>query len=424
MKSSHSDLKKALIEKAKTVFETNTYTGYSSWKKTDYSYIAPANKEYTYQWLWDTGFHAIVLSHFDPERAKNEIRTFMLGQWDDGFLPHVIFWGNRKVLPFWAYSESKPSLRPRTTAITQPPILGFAIEAIYEKDKDVAFLREIVPKLALHYKWLLQNRDHRNEHLLSIISPNESGMDELPVFQHAVGFLEEDPVRLHYAYRNVDMTNYRLNYDNDKIFRNKHFNVKEVLFNCAYVGACRSMMRLFRVLGDEDEAMFFQNTAELCEKAILEKCWDDKDELFYSLYSDEEKQAKINTISSLIPLFLGGLRSDKLTPLVERHLLNPDEFWTQFPVPTVAKNERYYYPADPPAHMGKLLWRGPTWIATNWFIVKGLRKHGYTEIAQQIVDKMVEMITKHGFREYYNPETGQGYRRKNFGWSTLIIDLL
>jgi hypothetical protein len=37
---------------------------------------------------------------------------------------------------------------------------------------------------------------------------------------------------------------------------------------------------------------------------------------------------------------------------------------------------------------------------------------------------MVEMIEKWGFREYYNPETGQGYRRENFGWSTLILDLL
>jgi hypothetical protein len=35
-----------------------------------------------------------------------------------------------------------------------------------------------------------------------------------------------------------------------------------------------------------------------------------------------------------------------------------------------------------------------------------------------------EMIEKSGFREYYHPETGEGYRRENFGWSTLILDLL
>jgi len=70
------------------------------------------------------------------------------------------------------------------------------------------------------------------------------------------------------------------------------------------------------------------------------------------------------------------------------------------------------------------LWRGATWINANWFVVKGLQKHGYSDIADEIIEKMCKMITKYGFREYYNPETGLGYRRKNFGWSTLIIDLL
>src|SRR2546421_260221 len=114
-------LKLAYIEEAKRVFEKNTLSGYSSWKHTMYRFVAPANREYTYQWLWDTAFHAIVLSHFDPERAKEEIRTFLLGQFADGFIPHVVFWGESKILPIWAYIESKIWWRPRTTALTQPP---------------------------------------------------------------------------------------------------------------------------------------------------------------------------------------------------------------------------------------------------------------------------------------------------------------
>jgi neutral trehalase len=90
----------------------------------------------------------------------------------------------------------------------------------------------------------------------------------------------------------------------------------------------------------------------------------------------------------------------------------------------VAKSEIYYEPADPAFIKGKLLWRGPTWINTNWFIVKGLRKHGYEREADKIVERMVEMVQREGFKEYYNPETGEGYRRENFGWSTLVLDLL
>src|SRR3989344_5371324 len=123
-----------ITDQIKKLFKSNLKTGYSKWKKTDYQFISPSNKEYVYQWLWDTAFHAIVLSHFDTDWAKKEIKNFLLGQWEDGFLPHIIFWGDGFNLPHWAYIESKLSIRPKTTALTQPPALALAVEAIYERD--------------------------------------------------------------------------------------------------------------------------------------------------------------------------------------------------------------------------------------------------------------------------------------------------
>src|SRR6185437_17130993 len=98
------------------------------------------------------------------------------------------------------------------------------------------------------------------------------------------------------------------------------------------------------------------------------------------------------------PLFLDGLKGEKLKLLVEKHLLNSEEFWTPYPIPSVAKSEKYYVPTDTPFYEGKLLWRGPTWVNTNWFVVKGLQKHGYDDIADEIIKKMSEMIGKYGFR--------------------------
>lgn len=424
MDQSASQLKEKFVDRARQIFRGNLIHGYSNWKKTNFRFIAPAKKEYTFQWLWDTAFHAIVLSHFDTEWAKDEIRNFLLGQREDGFLPHIIFWGDRKFLPHWAYIESKFSIRPKITAHTQPPVMPLAVEEIYKKDKDQNFLKEVLPKLANAHRWLLEFRDPDADFLISIISPNESGMDELPVFQEVAGFKGQDTVRLHYAFRKPDFLNHRYNYDDQAILQKGYFNVEEVLFNCVFIEAARSLSRLFYEIGDTNEAIFFEDYAEKCEKALLEKCWDLQDKIFYSLYSKEERMARVKTIASLIPLFLSGLQGEKLKLLVENHLLNPKEFWTNYPVPSVSKDEIYYHPEDIPFHKIKLLWRGPTWVNTNWFIVKGLRKHGYTQVADQIVSRMVEMIERYGFREYYNPETGEGYRRVNFGWSTLIVDLL
>ena len=35
-----------------------------------------------------------------------------------------------------------------------------------------------------------------------------------------------------------------------------------------------------------------------------------------------------------------------------------------------------------------------------------------------------ELVDKHGFREFYNPYTGEPYGAPGFGWSTLVIDML
>ncbi len=408
-------LKQDFQKRAEKIFKSNLMTGYSDWKKTEIKFIAPAARGYVYQWLWDTAFHAIVLSHFDIEWAKGEIRTFLLGQRSDGFLPHVIFWGGAKILPRWAYLESDHALRPNTTGITQPPMFPLAVESIYQKDKDKKFLEEVLDKLAANHTWLLKNRDPDKDFLISIISTNES-LDESPVFQPQTGYLGNEPEKVHLSFRKADLKNKVFRFNSQVILKKDYFNFEELLFNCIFIESARSLARLYNEIGRKKDAKKLNGIAAKSEKSLLEKCWDDQDEIFYPLYSKQERMAKIKTVTSFIPLFL--------ELLIKKHLLNSQEFWTEYPVPSVAKNEPYYFPKTPEYRFSKLLWRGPTWINTNWFIVKGLKKHGYHKVANHIVKKSLEMIQKYGFREYYNPETGQGYSHKNFGWSTLILDLL
>lgn len=423
--SDYQAFQQQVASQALDIFNQNLQRGHSKWRNTDFRFISPANTEYVFQWLWDTAFHAIVLSHLNPAWAKSEITNFLKGQHANGFLPHVIFWQERKWLPHWAFIESNPwTWRIHTTAITQPPMLAIAAEHILHNSPDSKFAQQVASALVPYHRWLINNRDPDHDNLLAIISPNESGMDELPVFQHVMGYNGKETARLHYAYRRADLLNQLYRYDNQRILRQNYFNVEEVLFNCVFVEANRSLGRILRSLKREEEAIEFLEQANLTEKAILTKLWDEEDGIFYSLYHHEEKMAKIKTIASLMPLFLDNVPKAQRDRLVHEHLTNPNEFWTTYPVPSVAKNEPLYTPTDTPAYQVKLLWRGPTWVNTNWFIVKGLRKHGYDDIADSIVYKMIDMIKQQGFREYYNPETGEGYRRKNFGWSTLILDLL
>ena len=103
---------------------------------------------------------------------------------------------------------------------------------------------------------------------------------------------------------------------------------------------------------------------------------------------------------------------------MEKWISAPDHFWTPYPLPSVPASDPKFIPGNP----GGFIWRGPTWINTNWFLSHALRGHGYPELADTIVEKSIECIEKSGFREYYHPYTAEGLGARDFGWSTLILD--
>ena len=53
-----------------------------------------------------------------------------------------------------------------------------------------------------------------------------------------------------------------------------------------------------------------------------------------------------------------------------------------------------------------------------------MKKHGYKKEAEQIRDRTVNLIKDSGYREFFNPLTGEGYGAHNFGWSTLVVDMI
>jgi glycogen debranching enzyme len=178
------------------------------------------------------------------------------------------------------------------------------------------------------------------------------------------------------------------------------------------------MANLCELLDQEEKKELYLQRAEEGKKALIEKCWDEESRFFYSIHALTDQKLPGLTISGLFPLAL-DIDTQKLDRLVKDHLMNEEEFWLPYPIPTVAKSSPAFNPKG-----GTQLWRGPTWVSPNWYIVKGLQSNGYEDIAQEIITKMIEMVNISGFREQYDPFTAKGYGAKNFGWSTLLIDLL
>jgi glycogen debranching enzyme len=152
----------------------------------------------------------------------------------------------------------------------------------------------------------------------------------------------------------------------------------------------------------------------------VSKCYDASAGLFFDLAGVGEQPLRVNTVSSLVPIVLQDLPPHTVEALVH-HLTDRAEYAAAFPVPSVAMNEPSYLT---PTSDSKLVWRGPTWINSNWYIARGLRRHGHVELARTIEDRSAALVERSGFREYYDPTTGDGFGAHDFSWTALALDLL
>jgi len=155
-------------------------------------------------------------------------------------------------------------------------------------------------------------------------------------------------------------------------------------------------------------------------EGLVSKRYDAEAGLFFDLAGRREERLRVNTVSSLLPLALPDLPS-KVAERIVGHLTDEREYAAPFPVPSVAMNE----PSYAPGIVGtKLVWRGPSWMNTNWYLARGLRRHGRAEIARHVEDRSGALVERDGFREYYNPTTGEGNGARDFSWTGVVVDLL
>lgn len=377
--------------------------------KDGYQYTVPSPKSYPYQWLWDSCFHAIVLTHFSPEDAKKELLSLASHQFQNGLLPHMIYWEK-----FEGVADVQWGTKD-TSSITQPPMIAYATWQVYKKDHDSFFLEKMYPTLYHYYQYLLTERDPRRNHLIGIINPDESGEDNSPRFDNALGMPLTQTLDENYKRRlEFIEKNKTCNFDAPFCMK-KFFWIKDVPFNAITVANLRILAEIAKTIGQYDDATYFLEQAILIEKSMRDRMYEEG--LFWSTQGPDYTKIKIKTWAIFAPLFARMLSHDEAKKLVDDYLLNPNEFMTPFMVPTVAKSEKDYY--DPNG-----FWRGPVWIAINWFLYKGLMYYGFEDIAQKIKAESIALVEKNGFREHFNPETGEAQGAEEFTWAALVIDMV
>ena len=187
--------------------------------------------------------------------------------------------------------------------------------------------------------------------------------------------------------------------------------------NALLVNEWRSVARLASVLGRETDRQSALTQAADIKSAMRAKLWNEADGFFYCL-DHEEKPIRIKTIGGLLGLLALEPGDREITPLVA-HLTDEREFWTNYPVPSVAVCEKTFTRGQ--------MWRGPTWINTNWLLIRSLERLGLMQVDWALKKRTLAMVVAEGcpkLWEWYDPFSGNALGNMEYGWSTLVVDLI
>jgi glycogen debranching enzyme len=406
-------------EAVRDLYERNRQRGTAPWCGLDYDFVCPCYGTYPFQWFWDSGFHAVALSHVDPERARVEIRSLLANAQPDGFVAHVTFWQREKyeaMLETYSIAYRTPYL----SDCIQPPVLAEGVAAAARGEGGRAFLDEVLPAVVRYYDWLDRVRDPDRDGLIATLQPDESGLDHTPKYDAYLRIPKVEHAEFTAAWERLAGPYAEVGRDPGAMFALDLFVVEDVLVNSIYGENQRVLAELLEASGQAAAATEMRARAARTTQGLVEKCRDPGTGLFFDLAGRREEPLRVNTVSSLMPLILSDLPASAAADLAA-HIEDPREYAAPYPLPSVAMNEPSFVPG---IVGGKLLWRGATWMNTNWYVSRGLRRHGREDLARRVEDRSAELVERSGFFEYYDPMTGEGHGARDFSWTALVLDML
>lgn len=341
-------------------------------------------------WSWDSWKHASATTLYNPELAKNEVRSlFAYQDKETGMIPDYV--SRRKERINWRDSK--------------PPLSTWAVHNIYRESGDKEFVKEMFDRLLQYHYWWYSHRDHDGNGICEYGSTDgtliaaawESGMDNGVRFDDAI-MLKNKP-------------DYSWSMNQENICLNS-FLYAEKLY----------LAELAELIGRSEVVERLQKDAAYIKEYIQTKMYDAETGFFYDRKLETGELVKVMGAECWLPLWAGVATPEQARNVADK-MINPNHFFSTVPLGTLDVSHPKLRPING-------YWRGPVWIDQVYFGVTGLKKYGMHTEANRIVEQYIHNaygLTSDGpIHENYNPLTGEPLNCPHFGWSsaTTILMLL
>jgi hypothetical protein len=432
--------KTELLQQAKQILQNNLRG----------KFTIPRDKLYPFQWNWDSGFVSIGFANYDIDAAINEINSLLSGQWENGMIPHILFHSETETTyfpnwDFWDTTVNKgASQQPKTSGISQPPVLGFVLENLLNKypnhPKVIDFVKFAFPKIVQYHNFWYKYRDAKKEGLVFIFHPWESGRDNSPIWDDALNLIDFDKVeipkyerkdtKISDAKERPTSTQYdqyvhlltlgkKHGYDGKGIAETSEFLIQDSLINAVLIRSNEALINIGKRFGFDTKQV--EEWQQQSIKAFNDKLWNEDLGTYTGYDLRQEKAFPYWEIGGLTALFANIPNVEKATKM-KTYLddLIKNDFLI---VPSFDVNHELYD--------SKRYWRGPIWPQMNWMIYQGLKQYQFDDTASEVRNNLLELVQKFGFYEYFEAQrhlvetTNGGYGGDNFSWTaSTIIDFI
>ncbi len=365
--------------------------------------VIPVSRPWSYGWgnsgpggwvqfCWDNFFVAYMQAMDNKDLAFNEAIQ-MCNYIDElGFVPNFAGPGG---------------LRSRDRS--QPPVGSIMIKEIYKMHPEKWFLEKTFDQLLNWNRWWSENRDQ--DGLLawgSNPAASPSG-DKRELLQN-----------------NFKAASFESGLDNTPMHDGVEFDttihmlkIVDVGLTSMYIADCDALAEMALEIGRENEAAELTGRAGFY-RANLKTLWDEETGLFLNKHTDTGELSKRISPTNFHPLLAKAATQEQAERMIKEHFYNPDEFWGEWIMPSISRNDT--------AYTGQDYWRGSIWAPMNFLVYLGFRNYDLPDARKDLSRKSYELLMKEwlerGYiRENYQAETGGAppYRSEHFyHWGALL----
>ncbi len=360
--------------------------------------VSPVSRIWSVEWGgyvifdWDTFFAATMASVGDRDLAYADVIETLRTSTSEGFVPNYARAGNWK-----SFDRS------------EPPVGSITVLGLYQKYHDRWLLEDTFPALLRWNEWWPKHRAidgylawgsdgenppgnlddfSRGTRSGAIL---ESGLDNSPMYDHAI-------------------------YNPDKHV----LEFADVGLMSMYIADCNALATIADLLHrSADAAALRERGAQY--RAMLQTLWVPAAGIFLNkdLHTGEFSHRLSPT--NFYPLLAHAATAEQAQQMVDRHMLNPAEFWGEWVLPSIAR--------DDPAFRDQNYWRGRIWGPMNYLVYLGLCNYDLPKAQAALASKSYALFLREWkehrhVHENYNAILGEGDDVKNsdrfYHWGALL----